>query len=76
MYVLSSICAKPPKAPTIPSISWKVVCVLWLNDCVKLMLFGSPGMPIPPYMPPMPMPMPPMPPYMPPIPPIPPYMDP
>lgn len=72
MYVLSSICAKPPNAPTMLSSIWKVVAVLWLNDCVKPCgLFGSPGMPpIPPYMPP-PIPYPPYPPpYMPP-----PYMD-
>ena len=31
MYVLSSICANPPKAPTMDSIIWKVVCVDWLK---------------------------------------------
>lgn len=52
MYVLSSICAKPPKAPTILSMIWNVACVLWLKLCVRL--FGSLGsIPIPP-MPPMP----------------------
>lgn len=72
MYVLCSICANPPNAPTIFSISWNVACVLWLNDCVRLCgLFGSIGMPpmppMPPYMPPMPIPpIPPIPPYMPP----------
>jgi len=73
MYVLCNICAKPPNAPTIFSISWNVAAVLWLKDCVRLAgLFGSPGMPIPPYMPPIPIP--PMPPYMLPMPPMPPYM--
>lgn len=42
------------------SIIWKVACVLWLNEFVKLFgSLGSPGMPAP-YMPP------PMAPYMPP----------
>jgi hypothetical protein len=81
IYVLCNICANPPNAPTMFSMSWKVAAVLWLKDCVRLAgLFGSPGMPIPPpYMPPIPMPMPMPPPYMPPIPPMPPmppYMEP
>lgn len=55
MYVLSSICANPPKAPTMPSSIWKVACVLMLKRWVRLSgLLGSPGMApgIPPYMPP------------------------
>ena len=73
MYVLSSICANPPKAPTMLSIIWKVACVLCVNPCVKL--FGSFGFagipPIPPDMPPPYIePYPPIPP----IPPIPPYI--
>lgn len=64
MYVLSSICANPPKAPTMLSMSWNVAWVLLLKLFVRLL--GSFGLG----------PMPPIPPYMPPIPPIPPYMPP
>ncbi len=73
IYVLSSICAKPPKAPTMPSSIWNVACVLMLKRFVKLSgLLGSPGIPpgmppgIPPYMPPYMLFIPPYPPPYPP----------